>query len=160
MNQLLKFSLVVIFSIFIGSQITEGLLFVPYWQSLTPSEFHDYYKEFGPSIGKFYTILTIIAAVIPILLTVYCKLIKSKAIRYALASSLFSILFISSFYLYFKGANEQFYQSILTEVDLKNELLMWQTWHWGRIILEIISLVFLVLALIHIRNPSSKLEGS
>jgi len=55
---------VTVFSIFIGSQITEGVLLVPYWQSLTPDNFYAYYQEFGPSIGRFYTVLTIMAALI------------------------------------------------------------------------------------------------
>ncbi len=147
MNQLLKFSLVAIFSIFIGAQITEGVLLVPYWQSLSANEFHAYYDEFGPSIGMFFTILTIVAALIPILLSIYCKLIKSRAVGFAFASSLFAILFVASFYLYFKGANQQFLQSTFTESELKNELLIWRNWHWGRVVAEVISLLFLMLAL-------------
>ena len=101
MKQIFCYSSIVIFSIFIGSQITEGALLVPYWQSLPPIDFYSYYNDFGPSIGLFYTILTIIAALIPISLTVYCKLINSNAFKFALISSFFAILFISSFYIYF-----------------------------------------------------------
>lgn len=150
MNQYLKFLLVAIFSIFIGAQITEGALFVPYWESLSPNEFHVYYKEFGPSIGKFYTVLTIIAAIIPIVLAFYCKLVRSKAFAYAVASSFFSILFVACFYVYFKGANEQFSQVVFSEIDLKKELQLWINWHWGRVLIEVISLLFLILALINI----------
>lgn len=156
MNQFLSFFLIVLYSIFIGSQITEAILFVPYWQSMQPNEFHAFYNEFGPFIGKFYSILTIIAVAIPIFLSIYCMLIRSRALVYALASSLFSILVVFCFLIYFKGANQEFIQIVLTEVELANKLMIWRNWHWGRIIIEFFALIFLILALINIQ--SSKLE--
>ena len=151
MNRFLIFFSIVIFSIFLGSQITEGCLLVPYWQSLSSTDFYSYYNQFGSSIGQFYTILTIIAALIPISLTIYCKLINSNAFNLALSSSVFAILFIACFYVYFKSTNELFYQAALSDIELKNELLTWSYWHWGRIVLEVISLIFLMLSLIKIQ---------
>lgn len=147
MKQLLLFIAIAIFSIFIGSQITEGALLVPYWQSLLSSDFYSYYDEFGPTIGSFYTVLTIIAALIPISVSIYCKAINSKALKYAAVSSILAVLFVSFFYLYFKDTNELFYQAALSEVELKNELLVWSYWHWGRIFVECLSLLFLILAI-------------
>ena len=152
MKQILLYFSIVIFSIFIGSQITEGILLVPYWKSLSSTEFYSYYNQFGPSISQFYTILTIIAALIPISLSIYCKLIHSNAFKNALISSFFAILFIASFYVYFKGANELFYQAALSDVELKKELITWSYWHWGRIIIEFISLIFLILSVIKIQD--------
>lgn len=152
MNQFIHYVLITIFSIFIGCQITEGVLLVPFWQSLPPADFYSYYNEFGPSIGLFYSVLTIIAAIIPIFLAVYCWLTNSKAFRFALLSSFFAILFVSSFYMYFKDANELFYQSALSDIELKTELVTWSYWHWGRILVEFVSLGFLILSLIKIQN--------
>jgi len=151
-KQFLLYFSIAIFSIFIGSQITEGILLVPYWKSLSANDFYSYYKQFGPSIGRFYTILTIVAALIPILVSVYSKRINSNAFRFALSSSFFAVLFIICFYIYFKGANELFYQASLSDLELKKELIIWSYWHWGRIILEFISLFFLILALIKIQT--------
>jgi len=152
MKQFLLFFLVTIFSIFIGSQITEGALLVPYWQSLSSIDFYSYYNEFGPFIGQFYTVLTIIAALIPIVISIYCKSINSNGLKFALISSFFAILFVSSFYIYFKGTNELFYQAAFNDVELKNELVIWSYWHWGRIFIECLSLVFLILSLIKIQK--------
>jgi len=153
-NYLLYFS-VAIFSIFIGSQITEGVLLVPYWQSLSPDNFYNYYNEFGPSIGRFYTALTIMAALTPIVISVYCKAINSDALKDALISSFFAILFVASFYIYFKNTNELFYQAALNSAELKNELVTWSYWHWGRIFIECLSLFFLILAVIKIQNSNN-----
>ncbi|MFT7037225.1 MAG: hypothetical protein ACJA2S_005769 [Cyclobacteriaceae bacterium] len=152
MKHYLLFLLVAIFSIFIGSQITEGVLLVPYWQSLSSNKFYAYYNEFGPLIGDFYSVLTITAALIPIGISIYCKSINSNALKYALISSILAILFVSSFYIYFKGTNELFYQAALNDIELKNELVIWNYWHWGRIIIECLSLVFLILASINIQK--------
>ena len=151
MKQFLLFSSVAIFSIFIGSQITEGVLLVPYWKSLSSNDFYSYYARFGPSIGQFYTILTIVAALIPISISIYCKRINSKALNLAIISSFFAILFITCFYVYFKDTNELFYQASLSDVELKKELVTWSYWHWGRIVLEFISLIFLIFTLIKIQ---------
>ena len=71
MKESIMYFLVALFAIFLGSQITEALLLVPYWQSLSAADFYSYYQKFGPLIGRFYTILTIIALLIPIGLSVY-----------------------------------------------------------------------------------------
>ena len=152
MKQFLLYSSIAIFSIFIGSQITEAILLVPYWKSLSTHDFQAYYKQFGPSIGQFYTILTIVAALIPVSMAIYCKRINSNALKLALSSTFFAILFIACFYVYFKGTNELFYQAALSDVELKRELIIWNYWHWGRIVLELISLIFLILTSIKIQK--------
>jgi len=146
MRDQIYYFLIAIFSIFVGSQITEAVILVPYWQSLSASEFYSYYKDFGPAIGRFYSILTIVSALIPIVLSVYYFRAKSSRLTYCLVSTLFAILFVLCFYIYFKGTNELFYQSAFNESDLKNELITWSKWHWGRIVLECLSLFFLILA--------------
>ena len=155
MKRFLLYSSIAIFSIFIGSQITEGVLLVPYWKSLPSSDFYSYYTQFGPSIGRFYTILTIIAALIPVSVSIYCKLINSQAFKLALSSSFFAILFIACFYIYFKGANESFYQARFSDIELKKELVTWSYWHWGRVILECISLILLIFSVIKIDENSN-----
>lgn len=133
-----------IFSIFLGSQITEGCLLVPYWKSLSTTEFYTYFSKFGPIVGKFYTVLTIIAALIPISISVYCFRKKSTALKHSLLSTLFTVLFIAFFYIYFKGANLQFYNTAYNTEQLKAELITWEYLHWCRVLLEFLALIFLL----------------
>ncbi|MDP5106928.1 MAG: hypothetical protein NWQ31_12250 [Polaribacter sp.] len=154
MKQFLLFFLVAIFAIFIGSQITEGVLLVPYWQSLSASDFYVYYNQFGKIIGQYFTVLTIISALIPVFVAVYCMFVNYKALKFALISTFFAILFITSFYVYFKGVNELFFAAAFNETELKNELIIWSYWHWGRIVLECLSLIFLILAFIKIQKTN------
>jgi len=146
MKQSFAFYLVAIFAIFLGTQIAEGVLLVPYWQSLPAKEFYHFYEQFGPSIGRFYTVLTIIAALIPIAIALILFRRKSPAFKYALASAIFALLFVASFYIYFKGANELFYEATLSEELLKIELIRWEKWHWSRIGIELLSLICLISA--------------
>lgn len=152
MKHFFEYLATTIFAIFIGSQITEGALLVPHWQSLSAEDFYSYYNQFGPKIGKFYTIITILAAIIPLVYAIYYRKIKAKSFKFAFISALLAILFVSSFYLYFKGTNELFYQGAFSEEDLKKELVTWSYWHWSRILVEIMSLVFLNLAFIKDRR--------
>lgn len=141
-----RYFFISVFAIFLGSQITEGVLMVPYWRSLSADEFYSYYGEFGPSISQFYTILTIAAALISISVAIKFQLSKSKGAGLAVFSAVFAMLFILCFYVYFKGVNESFYQRALDPINLKEELKVWSSWHWSRIGLEIISLSFLIAA--------------
>ncbi len=147
LTQKVRYTLVAIFSIFVGSQITEGALFVPYWKSLSPEAFYQYYKEFGPGIGQFYTVLTIVAAAIPIVLSIYHFRTHSSGKWYAVISAVLSIVFILFFYIYFKGTNELFYQSALGEQELNEVLSTWSRVHWSRVVVEVLAMIFLVLSL-------------
>lgn len=156
MRHFLSFLAVAVFAIFVGSQITEGVLLVPYWQSLDADSFSVYYRQFGPSIAQFYTVLTIVAALIPVAVAIDCRRKHAKAFRFAVVSSFLAALFIACFYVYFKGANDLFYQATLSEADLQKELVTWSTWHWGRIVIEVLSMIYLMLALSQV---SSSLNG-
>lgn len=146
MHKFLSYFSIVVFSIFIGSQITEGVLLVPYWQSLSSADFYYYYNQFGSSIDSFYRVLTITAALIPIGLSIYCWFTKSNALIFALCSALFAILFVSFFFLYFKDTNQMFYQAAFSDTELEREFVLFSYWHWGRVVFECISLLFLILS--------------
>lgn len=159
MKRILLFVSVSIFSIFLGSQITEGFLLVPYWKTLSSAAFYEYYSTFGPQIGRFYTVLTIVAGLIPICISMYCFFNKSPAIKYSLVSTVFAFLFIALFYVYFKDANQQFYEMTLNANQLKSELNTWENWHWLRVLIEMLSLIFLILSFNILSRKENSLEA-
>jgi len=146
MNRILQFVSIAVFSIFLGSQITEGILLVPYWKSLSSAEFYSYYASFGSRIGSFYSTLTIIAVLIPVGLSIHCFSKKSPALKYALVSTFFALLIIAIFYGYFKGTNQLFYQAAFNAKKLKVVLDTWEYMHWVRVFFELMSLVFLMVS--------------
>ena len=141
----IQYLLIAVFSIFVGSQITEAVLLVPFWKSLSTEGFYDYYAEWGPKLGKFYTILTVIALLIPIGTAVHFRNKSGSALIHAMISTAFAILFIAMFYLYFKDINQHFLAASLSPAQLKSTLTTWGRWHWVRVLLEIFSLGFLCL---------------
>lgn len=144
MSPKFTFILVAIFSVFLGSQITEGVLLVPYWKSLSSIKFYEYYTNFGVIINSFYTILTILAVLIPLCLTFYCYFNNLKALKSAIISSIFALLIIVLFYIYFKGVNQQFFEATFGANKLKSVLKYWGYMHWLRVFVEFISLIFLI----------------
>jgi len=159
MKRIISILLISIFGIFVGSQITEGFLFVPYWKSLSPAEFYEYYATFGPAIGRFYTILTIIAVLIPISISIYCLLRKSPALKYSIISTFFALLILGLFYIYFKDVNQQFYDSAFDADQLRSELDTWGNWHWLKVLFEFMSLIFLCLAFNVLGDKKRALEA-
>ncbi len=145
MNQILGFFLIAFFAVFLGSQITEGFLLVPYWKTLPASDFYNYYIQFGPIINQFYTFLTLFAALIPLSTSIYCFFRRPDVLKYSLISIFWALVFIAPFYIYFKGINQKFYDAAFNVEQLKSELKIWSYWHWGRVITEVFSLTFLIL---------------
>ena len=138
--------LIAIFAIFVGAQLVEGCLMVPHWKSMSSSEFYSFYGSFGPGIGQFYTILTVIAGLITIGIAIQQWLNKSNGRYWALAAAILMIICIGMFYVYFKGANELFYAGELSPDALRAELDIWLTWHNVRVVMELLALGFLCVA--------------
>ena len=147
MHRILGFCLVALYSVFLGSQITEACLLVPYWKSLSPLEFYEYYSQFGRLIGRFYTILTVISTMTTVYISIHCFAKSSRARNFTLISCFFVIAYIALFYIYFKGANQKFYIASFNSHQLKTELENWQCCHWLRVTFEFLTLTFLILAL-------------
>lgn len=147
MKRILFFASVAVFSIFLGSQITEAVLLVPYWKTLPLTDFYAYHDEFGPIVGRFYTVLTIIASLIAIGVCIYSYRNKSQGLKYAITSLFLMLLVIGSFYVYFKGANQSFYDAQHTAQELAQALNIWGIVHCSRVFVEILVLIFLIPAL-------------
>lgn len=136
-----------ILGIFAGAQIAEGVLFVPYWKSMEPAAFYKEHKTFGPIIYKFFAPLTIAATLIPIGTTIYALMTDAPGKMIALLTGVFTLLFFSTYSIYFKKANQSFADASLNEEELPQELIKWGKWHWARIYLELAALICALVAL-------------
>jgi len=137
-----------VLGIFVGAQITEGVLFVPYWKSLSSKDFFELHKRFGQKIYQFFAPLTIIATIVPITTAIYAMSIDAEGKHWALLSGVFTLSFFSTYYLYFKSANKKFAEASISEEELPAELVRWGKWHWGRIYLQLIALAFALVAVV------------
>lgn len=139
-----------ILGVFLGTQICEAILFVPYWKTLAPKDFFELHKTYGPKIYKFFAPLTIAATLIPLMTTIYAFIYQEKGYFLLLGMGAFTLMFFATYFVYFKNANQSFAEESLSYEALPKELDRWDKWHWGRIGLESIAFLFALLALIQI----------
>jgi len=137
-----------ILGIFLGAQICEGALFVPYWKSLSPSDFYKLHQTYGKKIYQFFAPLTIAATVIPVSTAIYSISVTPSI--FSLLMGGFTILFFSTFYLYFKKANQQFAEASIPYNELPKAINRWGRWHWGRVGLELMAFICSLIALVQV----------
>lgn len=125
--------------IFLGAQITEAFLFVPYWKELLPNDFFELHKNYGKKIYKFFAPLTIIATILPLVTVIYHLINQSKERTLLMLMGGSTLIFFLTYFLYFKKANKNFTKRSITNRELPGELVKWGNWHWGRIFFEFIA---------------------
>lgn len=147
METLLYLLSTAVLGIFLGAQICEAVLFVPYWKSLAPQEFFDLHKSYGKQIYKFFAPLTIVATVIPLLTAAYLIISSQELSLYSIFMAAFTLLFFLCYFIYFKQANKSFAQGSLSDSELPKALKKWGAWHWGRVVMESAAFICALLAL-------------
>lgn len=139
LESILLLSSAAILGIFVGAQIAEACLLVPIWKGMNPDDFFEQHKSVGPRIYSFFAPLTIAATVVP-LVTVWIGLIRNSqpnVFFWILGAS--TMAFFSTYFLYFKTANQRFADRTLSNDELPAELHRWGNWHWTRIGFETIA---------------------
>jgi hypothetical protein len=128
-----------ILGVFFGTQLVEAVLIVPYWKELSANNFFEFYKTYGEKLHQFYAPLTIVSTMLPITIFVYYLFSKSKTELLMWLMTVSTILFFVTFFLYFKEANLNFTERIISNKELAYELIIWGKWHWGRVVCEAIA---------------------
>ena len=137
--------------IFLGAQIAEGMLIVPYWKRLSPEQFFTLHKNYGPKLYLFFAPLTIAATFLPLLYAIYSFGFSDGCVSMEKILLTVSVLgFFSSYYLYFKKANRQFFKRTIADEKLPVALITWEKWHWTRV--GFASIAF-ICALLLLANP-------
>lgn len=136
-----------ILGIFAGAQLCEGALMVPHWKSLDPKDFFELHQSYGKKIYRFFAPLTILATLIPVSTSILSIACDFHGWFFSALMGVFSVLFFSTYFLYFKRANQSFAEASIDTKDLPKELKRWELWHWSRIGLEFAAFTFALLAL-------------
>ena len=118
--------------VFLGANITEGCLLVPYWRSLAPADFFAWYATNDRRLLGFFGPLTTITVLI-VLATAAIAVWTRAAGRWpmAIAAGLM-VVAVLMFPLYFQGVNARFAGGIIAPADLPGALARWELWHWVR----------------------------
>lgn len=136
-----------VLGVFAGSMLTEALLLVPYFRSLSFADFNRLHTEFGPRLYKFYAPLTISASVVPIV-TALATLLDAQSNWYAWLAAGLVVVVLSTYTLYFRAANQAFTDKRLDETALAQELTRWASVHNFRTAVTLCAFVASVLAVL------------
>ena len=147
-NIILLLSTSIVLGIFLGAQIAEAYLFVPIWKKMAPDDFFEQHKSVAPLIYRFFAPLTILATIIPLITVVLNLVYNTNQYLLFWIMGLSTLAFFSTYFLYFKEANQKFADRTLSNLELPNELVKWGNWHWSRIIFEAIAFICSVIILL------------
>lgn len=136
-----------VLGIFLGTQIAEALLIVPYWKSKSPDDFFAFYKTYGKGIHQFYAPITIAATILPVLTLIWSLLTAEKTSALLWLMLVFTLLFFASYFVYFKQANNRFSERSISNDQVSDKLTEWGKWHWGRVVCEFLAFVCALLSL-------------
>ena len=139
-----------ILGIFLGAQICEGALLVPYWKSMSSEDFFEMHKIYGRKIYQFFAPLTIAATIIPLITAFYAVSYTLNGYVFSLLMGIFTLFFFFTYFAYFKQANKRFVEASISYKELPKELNRWGKWHWSRVGLELIAFIFSLVGLIYI----------
>jgi hypothetical protein len=116
-----------------GAMLAEAAILVPYWQSLAPADFFDWYAANASLLVDFYSPLEIASAVVALVCAVLYSAQSRPGARLWWVAAILSILVIATFFVYFKDANAGFSNRAIAEDHLPAALAAWGTWQWGRV---------------------------
>lgn len=114
---------------------------------MKPDDFFEQHKTVGPLIYRFFAPLTIVATVIPLLAVLVNLLNKTESLLLFGILGLSTLAFFSTYFFYFKEANQKFSDRSLPNEQLASELIKWGNWHWARIAFETVAFICSVIIL-------------
>lgn len=118
--------------IFAGAMLTEGLVLVPYWRSLTTDRFYAWYGENHQRLVGFFGPLTWVAATAALVSALTSLWLAHPSTPHTVAAAMLSLVAVALFALYFQRANASFAGASLPAEVLRKELARWARWHWVR----------------------------
>ncbi len=124
---------VLVLGVTAGAMLAEAAILVPYWRSLAPADFFDWYAANASLLVDFYSPLEIASVLVALVCAVLYSAQSRPGARLWWVAALLSILVIATFFVYFKDANADFANRAIAEDSLPAALVTWSTWQWGRV---------------------------
>lgn len=138
-----------------GANLTESVVLVSYWQSLSSEEFLKWFASNEPLLVQFFGTLQTSATVLTIVATIlfWVKGIRGK--YFLSLSTLFILAVLATFFLYFRETNTSFVNATIPINKVESELSNWANWQWVRTLLGTGAFIFSLLALLVEKRQNS-----
>lgn len=143
----ITFITTIILGLSAGAMLTEAVVFVQFWQTMSPENFLKWFSENDSLLTKFFGLTQTISAILILITTVLFWIKGTTAKFYSLISTFFILAVLLTFFLYFKEANHNFSTFAVPLNDVKARLSDWAFWQWIRTALGTGAFVFSLLAL-------------
>ena len=128
-----------ILGLFLGAQLTEAILLVPFWKTMQAGDFFHHHKTFGRKIHQFFAPLTIAATLLPLATVGYHLALSNEYIFLFGSMGISTLAFFATYFVFFKKANGEFANRSFPDEELPQKLTRWGNWHWGRVCLEAVA---------------------
>ena len=132
---------------FAGAMLTEGVVLVPYWRALSPSQFFTWYAANDARLLGFFGPLTALVGFVTLAAAGASFSFAHPGRWWALGAAASMFVAILLFPIYFQGANTRFACASIAPDDLAAELTRWAAWHRVRTVLAVAALAASLLAL-------------
>ena len=128
----LAISAVVVLGLSAGAMLTEAVVFVDYWRSLSPDAFLDWFGKHEPALVAFFGPLQMAALLLILLAVLAHAFPRRQGLGLLGVSAALSIAVLGLYGLYFKDVNAAFVARSIAIGDVPAELERWATWQWAR----------------------------
>ena len=133
--------------LFAGGMLTEGCVLVPYWRSLKPADFFEWYAANGRRLQGFFGPLTSVTALLALAAGLLSLWEGHPGGWLAVLAAAVSLAVVATFLLYFQKANASFASASLRAEDVAAQLARWAKWHWWRTGLSFVALASAMMSL-------------
>jgi len=115
--------------------LAEAAVLVPYWQSLSATEFFEWYSSNASRLVDFYTPLEVGSAIAALARALMVSRGSRRGADLWRVAAILAIAVIAMFFVYFKDANASFLDRTIEPNDLAEALQTWANWQWARVAL-------------------------
>lgn len=127
---------------FIGAMVLIAVVLVPFWQTLKPQAFLDWFTAYGSTIGS---IMIPFGPGVLLLAILAFFLDKEYRLLWGL-TTLFTLANILYFPFFFLPTNNSFSEQTIAIQEIDTTLLRWLQFHWQRIAFALAALITSTLA--------------
>ena len=122
-----------------GAMLAEGAVLVPWWRSLPPASFLQWYASNAMRLFDFFGPLEIAGAALALAASALHLARRRPASGWFLASTVLAVAILAAFPIYFQEVNASFAAGTVEPERVGPELARWASWHWGRTALGIVA---------------------
>ncbi|GBF40628.1 DUF1772 domain-containing protein [Leptospira johnsonii] len=147
LTKITGFITVLVLGLTAGAMLTEAVIIVPFWLSLSPTEFFDWYAKHQAALVNYYSPLEIWSTILTVVTSILLLIAKQEGRLSMVASTVLSILVIMTFFIFFKDANAGFNTRSIANEKLTSAITTWGNWQWLRVGLGIAAFIFGLLSI-------------